>query len=70
MKNKIYSSLLVIAVALVGFFVVPVESSAAVAGWDMSFCNIEYPDGTYSTHQECDAWGGSCGDQYCCSDVY
>ena len=70
MKNKIYSSLLVIAVALVGFFVVPVESSAATQGWVSQYCNIEYPDGTYSTHVECDAWSGSCNDQYCCEDVY
>jgi len=51
MKNKIYSSLLVIAVALIGFFVVPVQgyshNGSSQHTWELTYCNT--PDGGSTT---------------------
>lgn len=68
MKNKIYSSLLVTAVALIGFFAVPAQGYSHNGNsqytWELTYCNT--PDG-WSTYN-CDASGPGCLDQVCHCD--
>lgn len=67
MKNKIYSSLLVIAIALIGFFVVPVQGYAHNGSsqytWELTYCEV----GGWTTYN-CDEAGGECTEQVCHCD--